>query len=66
MANDHDVYRSGGALGVGGVDDKLALHAAYADRTHCGAEGDVGERQCAGGGINAYHVGIVLLVGGED
>ena len=51
---------------VGGVDDKLAVHAAHAHRAHRGAEGNVGERQRRSRGIDADHVGIVLLVGGED
>ena len=66
VADDHDVDRGGGALGIGGVDDELAFHAAHAHCAHRGAEGNVTERQSAGGGVDAHHVGIVLLVGGED
>ena len=66
VADDHDVYRGGGALGIGWIDDKLAIHAANPDCAHGGAEGNVGESQCAGGGVDADHIGVVFLVGGED
>ena len=54
------------ALGIGGVDDELAIHAAHAHGANRGAEGNVRKRQRAGGGVDADHVGIVFLVGGED
>ncbi len=66
MADDHDVDGGGGALGIGGVDDELAIDAAHADGAHRGAEGNVRESQRASGGVDADHVGVVLLVGGED
>jgi hypothetical protein len=47
VADDHDVDGGGGALGVGGIDDELAIHAAHAHRAHRGAEGNVGESQGA-------------------
>ena len=54
------------ALGVGGIDHELAVHAAHAHRAHRGAKGNVGERHRRGCGVDADHVGIVLLVRGED
>ena len=66
VADNHDVDRGGRALGVGGIDDELAIDAAHANRANRGAERNVRERQRAGGGIDADHVGIVFLVGGED
>ena len=51
---------------IGGVDDELAIDAAYAHGANGGAEGNVGESQRGRGGIDANDVGIVLLVGGED
>ena len=54
------------ALGIGGVDDELAIHAAHADCANRGAEGNVGESQRARCRIDADHIGIVFLVGGED
>ncbi len=66
VADDHDVDGGGCALGIGGVDDELAIDAADADGANGGAEGNVGESQSGSGGIDADHVGIVFLVGGED
>ena len=66
VADDHDVHGAAGTLGIGGVDDELAVHAAYAHGADGGAKGNVRERQGTGSGVDADHVGIVLLVGGED
>ena len=66
MADDHDVERGVGALGVGGIDDELAIDAAHAHGAHGGAEGNVRERERSGRGVDADDVGIVFLVGGED
>ena len=46
VADDHDVQGGCRALGIGGVDHKLAIHTAYAHRAYCGAEGNVRQRQC--------------------
>ena len=66
VPNDHDVDGSGCALGIGGVDDELAIDAADTHGAHGGAEGNVGESERGRGSIDANHVGIVILVGGED
>ncbi len=66
VADDHDVHGGCSALGIGGIDDELAVHAADADRANRCAEGNVGQRQRGSGGVDADHVGIVLLVRGED
>ncbi len=47
VADDHDVDSGCRALGIGGIDDELAIHAAHAHRANRGAEGNVGESQCA-------------------
>ena len=66
VPNDHDVDGGGCALRIGGVDDKLTIHAANPHCAHCGAEGNVGESQSCRGCINADHIGVVFLVGRED
>ena len=66
VADNHDVDRSLSALGVGGINDKLAIHTTDAHSANRGAEGDVGKRQRCRGGVDADHVGIVFLVGGEN
>ena len=45
VADDHDVHGGAGALGIGGIDDELAIHAAHAHGADGGAEGNVGESQ---------------------
>jgi hypothetical protein len=66
VADDHDVDGGGGALRVGGVDDELAIDAAHAHGADGGAEGNVRQSQGASSGVDADHVRIVFLVGGED
>ncbi len=66
VADDHDVDGGVGALGISGIDDELAVDPADANCADGGAERNVGERQGAGGGVDADHVGIIFLVGGED
>ena len=66
VTDDHDVDGGGSALGIGRIDDKLAIHAAHTNGANRGAEGNVGESQGAGGGVDAHHVGVIFLVGGED
>ena len=40
--------------------------AAYANGANSGAERNVGKSQSGSGGVDADHIGIVFLVGGED
>ena len=65
-ADDHDVELAGGALGVGGIDDEVALDEADADGADGAMEGDVRERERAAGGVDADHVRIVFLISGVD
>ncbi len=65
-ADDHDVEDGLGALGIGGVDDHLAVDEADADCADGAVEGDIGEGEGAGGAVDAEDVGIIFLVGGVD
>jgi hypothetical protein len=61
VADDHDVDGGGGALGVSGVDDELAIDAAHAHRAHRGAEGNVREGQGAAAALMAITSGSFSL-----
>ena len=65
-ADDRDVQRALKPLGVGGIDDELAVHLADAHRADRAAERNVGKRQRRAGGVDADDVGIVFFVRGED
>ena len=54
------------ALGVGRVDDELAIDDADADRADGAVERNVRERERAAGAVDAEDVGIVFLVGRVD
>ncbi len=66
MADDHDVDRGLGALGVGRIDDELAVHPAHTRGSYGGTEGNVGQSHGAGSGVDGHHIRIIFLVGGED
>ena len=66
VSDDHDVDGCGSALGIGGIDDELAIDAANADGANSRAERNVGKSQRSRGCVDSDHVGIVFLVGGED
>ncbi len=66
VADYHDVHCRRGALRVGGIHHKLAVHASHAHRAHRRAKRNVGERQSRGRAIDADHIGVVFLVGGKN
>ena len=49
-------------LGVGRIDDELALDPADAERSDGTQEWDLADRQCRRGRDRAEHVGVVLLI----
>ena len=61
-ADDHDVELADGALGVGGVDDEVAIDEADAHRAHGTVKRNVGKGKRAAGTVDAEHVGIVFLI----
>ena len=63
VTDDHDVQRSLLALGVGRVDDELAIDAADAHGAYGRAERNVGQGQGGGGGVDGDDVGVIFLVG---
>ena len=66
VADDHDVQGGIGALGIGGIDDKLPVHAAHANSAYSGAEWNVGQSQGACRGVDAHDIGVVFLVSREN
>ena len=66
VADDGDVDLAIAALGVGRVDDELAVDLTYAHCADGAVERNVRERQRCAGGVDADDVGIVFLVSGED
>ena len=53
-------------LGVGGIDDELAVDPADAHRAHGAAEGDVRDAQRRRRAVDGEHVGIVFTVGAQE
>src|SRR6202008_2224027 len=48
------------------IDDELAVHLAYPHCTDRAAKRNIGESQGRSGGINAYDIGVVVFIRGQD
>src|ERR1700690_1456624 len=65
-ADDHDVQETLVHLGVGWINDELAVDQADAHGADGAEERNVGDSEGGGSAVDAQDVGIVLGVGGED
>lgn len=72
--HDHLVLRPGKhqvklavfTLGIGRVDDELAVNAAHADGAHGFGKGEVGNDAGGGSAVDAQNVRFIFTVGGKQ